>query len=56
MSAPKSKAPKVRVVAVGTVLNPGDPGYDDALARIKAQREAAGRPTDQSTKKKEIEA
>lgn len=39
MNQPKASAPKVKVTAIGTVLNPGDPGYDVALAKLKARQE-----------------
>ena len=56
MSNPKASAPKVRVAATGVVLNPGDPGYDVALARLRARQEEEREAAFRLEQKKEIEA
>jgi hypothetical protein len=32
--------PVAKLRLTGSVLNPGDPGYEEALARVRAAREA----------------
>jgi hypothetical protein len=34
----KAKTPAPKFIGVGHVLLPGQPGYDEALARIKARK------------------
>jgi hypothetical protein len=46
-------SPKVRVQATGTVLNPGDPGYEEALARINARKAAQPPPHQDQAQAKE---
>ena len=48
-------SPKVRVQGTGTVINPGDPGYDEALARINARKaQEATAPRDLDDTREEL--